>query len=125
MALTHTDATRNAAVSAKLGRIDAGTTNANGQLEFLAADDSLICACDCTNPAFGAPAAGVATANAIAESGNGTGTIAIHRFVNRDGDEVVRGTVTATGGGGDIELSSVTLNDEPVRITSYTYTEGA
>ena len=125
MALTHTPATRNLAADTKLNQIDAGTGNPNGQLVFMTGADVTVCTSELANPAYGAAASGVKTANAIADSNNGTGTVALHKFVDRDGTEIFRGTVTATGGGGDVELSSVTLSNEPVRMASYTYTEGA
>ena len=125
MALTHTDAVRNLAADAKLDQIDTGATNPTGQLVYMDAADATIATADMSNPAFQPAVAGVKTANAIADTAPGTGTIALYKIVNRDGIENHRGTVTAVGGGGDIEITSITLNNEPVRTTSYVYTEGA
>lgn len=125
MAITHTTAIRNIAANAKLDQLDTGTGNPNGQLVYMTAADVTVVTAELSNPAFPAAVAGVKTAAAIADTGNGTGTIALYKMVDRDGTENHRGTVTATGGGGDIELTSITLNGEPVRTTSYVYTEGA
>ena len=124
MALTHVTATRNAMADAVVDRIDLGTTDANGDLMIMTSGDVEVATLAFANPAFGAAASAVATANAITKDSSATGgTAAKFKCQDRDNGEVVRGSVTATGGGGDIELSSVTIaaTDE-VDITSLTYT---
>lgn len=62
---------------------------------------------------FGAPANGVMTANAITSdpSADAAGTAAFFRVYESDGSTVVyQGTVTATGGGGDLQLATTTLS---------------
>lgn len=50
-----------------------------------------------------------------------TGTAGHFRLRNSGSSEWIYGTVTATGGGGDIELASTSLTSgQPVRITSLT-----
>lgn len=50
-----------------------------------------------------------------------TGTAGHFRLRNTGSTEWVYGTVTATGGGGDIELASTSITSgQPVRITSFT-----
>lgn len=75
------------------------------------------------NPAFGAAATGTATANAIVSDTNAVGgTIAKAEFRQGGGTAIVLCSVTATGGGGDIQLSSVTVSaGQTVSITSLTY----
>jgi len=77
--------------------------------------------------AFGAAAAGTITAAAITNDSSATGgTAALFKFQDRDNGEVFRGTVTATSGGGDIELSSVSVGvGDTVSITSFTYSASA
>lgn len=64
-----------------------------------------------SNPAFGASVNGVATANAIAAdaAANNTGTADNCKWYDRAGTLRFTGTVTATGGGGDIELNSTSI----------------
>lgn len=64
--------------------------------------------------------AGTWAANATA-----TGT-ATHFRISKSGTVHLQGTVTATGGGGDITLSSVVVGSvgQQVAITGFTYTQG-
>ena len=61
--------------------------------------------------AFGTWAAGSATANAITQdaSADATGTAGYFRALNSGSGAVIDGTVSATGGGGDLELNSVSI----------------
>ncbi len=76
------------------------------------------------NPAFGAAAAGTATANAISDvSASATGTADQYIVKDADGNEVWRGSVTASGGGGDCELDNTSIaSGQNVSITSWTHT---
>jgi len=77
-----------------------------------------------------APAAsgGVLTANAIANdaSANNTGTASFYRLLRSDGTTVSeQGTVTATGGGGDMTFNTVSfVAGGPVAVSSFVSTEG-
>lgn len=68
---------------------------------------------------------GRATANSITSdaSANATGTAGYFRAVDSDSNGIIQGTVTATGGGGDMELNStsIVLGVE-VAVTSWTFT---
>lgn len=127
MALTHTTAVRNTLADAAVDAIDAGTTDANGDLVIMTSGDVEVATLAFSNPAFGAAASGTATASAITDDSSATGgTAAKFKCQNRDNTEVWRGSVTATGGGGDIELSSVTIAaTDTVSITSLTYSASA
>jgi len=78
----------------------------------------LICAAT-----LGTVSAGVLTFNAIAQDAgaDATGVTTWFRIVKSDGTtHVMDGLVTATGGGGDITLSSTTLSvGVPVSITNF------
>ena len=81
------------------------------------------------NATFAAGASsGTLTLNAITadSSANATGTATWFRIVQSDGStHVLDGTVTATGGGGDMELSSTSISTgDSVSITSATFTIG-
>jgi hypothetical protein len=125
MAVTHVAATRNAIADAVVDRLDLGSTDATGDIAFTTAADAVLCINNLANPAFGAAASGVATANAIA---NGTvtvaGTIARAQFRDRNNAEVFRCAVGTSGS--DINLSSVAVNiNDTISISSLTYTAPA
>lgn len=74
-----------------------------------------------------APAAsgGVLTLNAITADTDAanTGTAGYFRMCNSAGTAFVQGTVTATGGGGDLTLTSTSISaGDTVTITSWTIT---
>lgn len=82
-----------------------------------------------SDPAFGAAAdanpGGRATASAITgdTSANATGTASFYRMVDSNGVTIVQGSVTATGGGGDLQLNSVAIQSgAAVTVTSFTLT---
>jgi hypothetical protein len=127
MALTHVTALRNSLADLIADAIDVGSTDANGDLQIAtsSAFTTILATLQFANPAFGAASGGTATANAIAADTNAanTGTASNFRIRDRNNTEVVRGTVSATGGGGDIQLSSTSITaTDTVSITSLTYT---
>ena len=73
-----------------------------------------------------AAAAGVLTFNAVTSdtSNNATGTASWYRALSSNGTTVVMdGTVTATGGGGDMQINSVAISSgAQTDITSWTHT---
>lgn len=126
MALTHVTAIRNQLADLVVDAIDAGTTDTGGDIQIATAGFAAILAeIEFDDPAFGAAAAGTATMNgAPKEDSNATGggTASVFRVRDRDNGEVFQGTVTGSGGGGDMELSSTTINNgDAVRINSFTY----
>lgn len=127
MSLTHVAAVRNSLATIVSTAVDNGSTNPNGQIQIAtsSAFSTILSTLQFANPSFGSASAGVITANAIAPDTNAanTGTAANFRLQDRNGTEVLRGTVTATGGGGDIQLSSTSITaGDTVSITSMTYT---
>lgn len=128
MALTHVTAIRNQLADLVVDAIDSGTTDATGDIEIAtsSAFSAILSTILFANPAFGAATGGTATALGVPlEDSNaaGGGTATDFRVRDRDNNEVFRGTVTATAGGGDMELSSTTINNgDAVRINSFTYT---
>lgn len=127
MALTHATVVRNTLADAIDTAVNAGTTNPNGQVVIMTSGDVEVATLNMSNPAFGAAASGAITAAAISDDTSATGgTAALFKVVDRDGTEVYRGTVTATGGGGDMELSTVTIGaGDTVSISSFVYTASA
>ena len=127
MALAHSAVAAKAMTDASVDLIDVGTTNPTGAVVFDTSGDVEVATCNFSNPAFGAGTSAspsVATASAVTDDSSATGgTVAKFKHVNRDGTVIHSGTVTATGGGGDYEISSVTIAaTETVSVTSVTYT---
>ena len=125
--MTHTTAVRNALADLVVDRLDQGTGAAHGHLEILGADYGVLATLDLSNPAFGAATGGVATANAIASAlASATGIATMFRLRDRDDVLVLSGTVTATGGGGEVTLSSTSVfAGDTVNVTAAQYTAPA
>lgn len=129
------DAVRNAMVDAVVDRLDAGSGAGTVKIytgsQPADADDApsgtLLCTLTLGDPAFGSAASGVATANAVAAvAAAATGTAGWFRAADSDGNKVLDGSVTATGGGGDMTLNTVSVvSGVDVQITSWTVTQPA
>ena len=128
-------AARNAATDAVVDLIDVGP--AAGTLKIytgtqVATGDTaeagtLLATVVLSDPAFGASASGTAAgADPAAVNPTGTGTAGWFRVEDSTGANVFDGSVTATGGGGDLQLSNVSLAPGiNVDITSFAYTTPA
>ena len=119
MAVTHLAATRNGIADYVVDQLNSGS------LIFYAADGTTeVATLTFGNPAFGAASSGVATANSITSDTNATGgTTTIANLVTSGDSEIVECSVSSTGGGGDIELSSNVIGaGDTVSISSLTYT---
>lgn len=77
---------------------------------------------------FPAAASGVLTANSITSdsAADATGTASFFRLFKSDGTTVVMdGTITATGGGGDMTLNTISIViGGPINCTSFVITRG-
>jgi hypothetical protein len=132
MAIRLSTTARSAAADAVVDLIDAGA--AAGTLKIYSgsvgttANDTpagtLLATVAWADPAFGAASSGVATAtDPVSVNASATGTAGCFLVEDSNGNNVFDGTVTATGGGGDLTLSSTSLvSGSPVDITSFTYT---
>jgi hypothetical protein len=129
-----------AANDAIVDLVDGGTTNPEGRIRIYDGSkpaggpdeaivaQTLLAELPMSNPAFGnsvdaAPNAR-ATASAITDdsSADNPGTATWFRVVNRDSVAVIDGDVTATSGGGDLELNSVVISaGAVVSITAFTF----
>ena len=121
MAVTHPTLVRTGIADFVVDQIDEGTPQ--GTLVYQTSGDVEVATLTFANPAFGAAAVGTATAGAIVSDTNATGgTIAKARFKNNAGTDKVLCSVTGTGGGGDIELSSVVISaGQTVATSDLTY----
>lgn len=126
-------ATRNAAADAVVDRLDlgpaAGTIQIRSGAQPASANDAatgtLLGTLTLSDPAFGAAATGVATAAAITgdASADATGTAGWFRALDSTGATVLDGSITATGGGGDMTLDSVDIvAGGTIAVTSWTVT---
>jgi len=121
VAVTHPANVRTALADYVVDQLDLNTPP--GKLVMQTAAGATVATLTFANPAFGAASAGVATANAIVADTNAVGgTIAKAELRQGASAPVVLCSVTATGGGGDIQLNSVVISaGQQVSITSLTY----
>jgi hypothetical protein len=124
MAVTHTTAVRSTIATTVLALLDAGTPP--GHIIMATSGVATVATLTLASTSF-TISSGVGTAAAIASDTNAVGgTIALALFKNAAGTEIFRCSVTATGGGGDIEMNSVVVSaGQTVAITSLTYTAPA
>jgi hypothetical protein len=121
MAVTHPVAVRNGLAGYAVGQLDLNTPP--GKLVMQTAAGAAVATVTFANPAFGAPAAGTATANAMVDDTNAIGgTIAKAELRQGGATPIILCSVTATGGGGDIQMNSVVVSaGQTVRVASLTY----
>jgi hypothetical protein len=125
MAVTHPTAVRDGITDFVVDQLDEGTPP--GTLVFQTSGDVEVATLTFNNTAFGASSSATATANAIVSDSSATGgTIAKARLKNAAGTDKIICSVTATGGGGDIELNSVVVSaGQVVSMSSLTYSAPA
>lgn len=123
-------ATRNAMVDAVAARADAGSGPAVIEIRTgsqpASADDAatgtLLATITCADPSFTAAVSGVAaldTDPVLSTTGVAAGTAGWFRLLDSTGATVLDGSVTATGGGGQLELSTTTISvGLTVQVTS-------
>lgn len=119
MVLRIANSARNAAYNAILGLLDVDAGAAKIELRTgsqpatpaTAATGTLLATINLVDPAFGAPTNGVGTITDIgADTGDAAGDAGWFRAYDFSGDVVFDGSITATGGGGQIELNTVTIS---------------
>lgn len=119
MTLTLPTASRNAMCDALVDRFDlgagAGTIEIRSGTRPTTANDTatgtLLATVTLIDPAFGAASTGVATlADPAPVTGAAAGTATWFRGLDSTGATVMDGSVTATGGGGDLTLATTTIS---------------
>lgn len=133
MAITLATATRNAGCDAIVDRVDAGSGAGTVQIRSgtrpasanSAATGTLLATVTLADPAYGAAAAGVATlTDPAAVTAVADGTATWFRVLDSTGATCWDGSVTATGGGGDMTLATTTISTGlTVDITSGSFTQ--
>jgi hypothetical protein len=127
MALTLRDTAANAMIDALTDLVDGGTVEIRSGSRPAnpsdAATGTLLATLTLPTPSFGSAASRAATVGAVAATtGAATGTAGYCRVKSSGGTAYVDGTVTATGGGGDLELDSISVvSGESVDITGGTW----
>lgn len=121
MSVTHPTAVRTGIANFVVDQLDEGTPP--GYLSFQTSGDVEVARLPFANPAFGAASSGLAAAGAISDDTNADGgTITKAKMFNAAGTQKFGCSVTALGGGGDIELSSILVSaGQTVHMTSLTY----
>lgn len=129
-------AARNAAADAVVDLMDAGAaagkiriyTGAQPASANDAASGTLLVEIATADPAFGAAATGAAALASTPRSAaaGAAGTAGWFRMLDSNNNTVADGSVTATGGGGDLTLDNTSIaSGQTVNITSLTYTQPA
>lgn len=123
---------RSVAVDALIDRLDSGSaagyievrTGAQPSSADAAATGTLLATITLGDPAFGAAVNGVKTANAIAAvPAAASGTAGWFRAYNSSGVAVLDGSVSLTGGSGDLQFNTTAFQiGTDVTITSWTVT---
>lgn len=114
-------ASRNAAADAIAARTDAGAgsglvrvyTGSQPASADLAATGTLLATFTTNDPAFAAAGSGTATLDvtpALSAVGVAAGDAGWFRIVDSTGATVIDGSVTASGGGGDLIMSTITVS---------------
>ncbi len=89
---------------------------------------TLLAELTCGTPFAASASGGVLTLGSITQdsAANAAGNATWFRLVKSDGTtHIMDGSVTATGGGGDMELVTTSITTgQPVQVTSFTITEG-
>ena len=126
MAVTKSTAARNAACNAVVDILDTGSTDATGDLILQTSGNVTVATLTLSNPAFGNASSGTATANAITSDTNAVGgTVAKAALRDRDNNQTILGSVTASGGGGDFIISNTSVGaGDTVSCSSLTYSDG-
>lgn len=132
MAVGFATSLRTARATAIRDAMDAGTTGAkirlyNGTRPATGGTVTTLLAELVCSTVSGTVTNGVFTLSAITQdsSADATGTATWFRIVDSDNNFVMDGSVTATGGGGDITMGSVSIiAGVPVAAVSFVITEG-
>lgn len=127
-------ASRNAAAAAVANLVDADVGAGTIQIRTGAqpatgndpASGTLLATVTLADPAWSGPVVGVMTLDTtpvLSTTGVAAGTAGWFRMLDNSGDSILDGSVTGTGGGGDLELNTTTISiGLTVEITAGTLT---
>lgn len=128
MAVTHATALRTVLADAVDNYLNTtGSADAAADL-VIRASTTILVTFVLSNPAFGAASSGVITLSGtpIAATAAAAGTADNFQIRDRDNASALAGSVTVTGGGGDITVSNTSIsNGQNCSLDSLTYTAPA
>lgn len=123
--IAHATTYRNALADLIADAVDAGTTDASGDIAiYTASFATLLCTINfAAPPAFGSAAAGVASAASLPRTGTAVadGTAAVFRMRNRDNTEILNGSVGTSGQDMNLSSTGIATNDE-ISLNTINYT---
>lgn len=126
MTISHSVAARDSQADNIGSLVDAGSADASGDMQ-LKENALLICELVLPLPAFGSSSGGTIIlngapiSNAAVDSTVGPG-VNVFEVRDRDNGIVYQGTVTSTGGGGDLEMDNTSVNSgQTVTLQSHSY----
>ena len=125
MAITHNTAVRNALADLIDTLVNTGASTAVLKLRDGTTD---IVSFNLSATAFGAASSGTITlaGTPIAGTAGASGDVDGFQILDKDGTLILSGTVTATGGGGDIEITNISVaNGQGCSLTSFSYSAPA
>lgn len=103
-------ALRNALATAFINQLDVGTNNAKGALQVrTSGGTTLLVSAPIASTDFSVSSGSAVSDDIAAALIVETGTAAVGRYVDRDGSTIGEITITAAGGGGDLEIASTSL----------------
>lgn len=100
-----------------------GTPPANAGAAL--SSNNLLATLTCSDPSAPSAASKTLTLSSITQdsSADATGTATFFRMLDSDANVVLQGSVTAVGGGGDLQMNTVSIvSGGPVQITSCAFT---
>ena len=99
---------RNAMVVALTAEIDAGSAGGYVELHETGFPGAARATLTFGTTSYGAPSVGVATTITITDEASAlAGTVSVCRFFDSDANAVMDGSVTVTGGDGDVKISAL------------------
>lgn len=125
MALTFSTGIKAARASAVLTKITSGATA--GQLLWLTTAGATLVTFDLPEPEGVVSATSIVWdfSPAVTAAASNTGTAGKYRLTDSAGAHSIEGTITATGGGGDIEITNTSVaSGQSCSMTSLVFTEG-
>lgn len=126
MSITHSTATRDAFANLVDDRVNAGSLDSGGDFVVIeSAGPTDLISWELQDPAFGAASSAVITlaGTPLSTTASAGGTADEFEVRNRDNNVVYQGTVTATGGGGDVEINDTSVSSgQSADLESHSYT---
>ena len=126
MAITHSTSARNALADTTDDQVNAGSTDSQGDLVIIdSTGPTDLITFNLQDPAFGAASSGTITLQGtpISTTAGADGTADTFEARDKDNNMVYTGSVSGTGGGGDLEIDNTDVNSgQSAELSSHSYT---